>query len=92
MTATIEAVYENGILRPMGPLPLSEGQAVKLQMDYEVSSEQETERVERILALLQDVQEEAAKLPQEFWDLFDRELQESRMLFTERDEFDSDGQ
>ena len=30
MTTTIQAVYENGVLRPLTPLPLSEGQRVRV--------------------------------------------------------------
>jgi len=30
MTTTIEAVYENGVLRPLTPLSLSEGQRVQV--------------------------------------------------------------
>lgn len=30
MTTTIQAVYENGVLRPLSPLGLSEGQQVRV--------------------------------------------------------------
>ena len=30
MTKTLKAVYENGVLRPSEPLPLSEGQTVEV--------------------------------------------------------------
>jgi predicted DNA-binding antitoxin AbrB/MazE fold protein len=33
MTLTVEAVYENGVLKPTQPLPLREQQRVRLQVD-----------------------------------------------------------
>jgi predicted DNA-binding antitoxin AbrB/MazE fold protein len=35
MTTTIEAVYEHGILRPLTPLSLREGQRVQVQLTQE---------------------------------------------------------
>jgi predicted DNA-binding antitoxin AbrB/MazE fold protein len=35
MTTTIEAVYENGILRPLTPLALPEGQHVQVSVESE---------------------------------------------------------
>jgi predicted DNA-binding antitoxin AbrB/MazE fold protein len=37
MTVTIEAVYENGVLRPAQPLTLAEGQKVRLTVHDERS-------------------------------------------------------
>jgi predicted DNA-binding antitoxin AbrB/MazE fold protein len=33
MTLTIEATYENGVLRPAGPLPLKESQKVRVTVE-----------------------------------------------------------
>jgi predicted DNA-binding antitoxin AbrB/MazE fold protein len=33
MTITVEAVYENGVLRPVQPLPLDERQKVQVTVD-----------------------------------------------------------
>ena len=33
MTLTIEAVYENGVLKPVNPLPLNERQKVQVTVD-----------------------------------------------------------
>lgn len=33
MTLTVEAVYENGVLKPVNPLPLSERQKVQVTVD-----------------------------------------------------------
>ena len=35
MTATIEAIYEHGLLRPLAPLALSEGQRVQVSLAAE---------------------------------------------------------
>ena len=37
MTNTIQAVYENGVLRPLAPLGLSEGQQVRVTVASEES-------------------------------------------------------
>lgn len=33
MNSAIEAIYENGVLRPLEPLPLAEGQRVSVLID-----------------------------------------------------------
>ena len=33
MTLTVEAVYENGVLKPVNPLPLNERQLVQVTLD-----------------------------------------------------------
>jgi predicted DNA-binding antitoxin AbrB/MazE fold protein len=33
MTLTVEAIYENGVLKPTQPLPLREQEKVRLQVD-----------------------------------------------------------
>jgi predicted DNA-binding antitoxin AbrB/MazE fold protein len=37
MTITIEAIYENGVLRPTGPLALQEHERVRVTIEAEVS-------------------------------------------------------
>ena len=32
MSITVEAVYENGVLRPSGPLPWKEGERVRVEV------------------------------------------------------------
>jgi predicted DNA-binding antitoxin AbrB/MazE fold protein len=39
MTTTIEAVYEHGVLRPLTPLSLREGQRVQVQLTPEEATE-----------------------------------------------------
>jgi predicted DNA-binding antitoxin AbrB/MazE fold protein len=35
MTTTVDAIYENGVLRPLKPLALSEGQRVQIAVSAE---------------------------------------------------------
>ena len=37
MTITIEAIYENGVLRPTRPLPLKEQEMVRITIEPELS-------------------------------------------------------
>jgi predicted DNA-binding antitoxin AbrB/MazE fold protein len=37
MSITFDAVYENGVLRPVKPLPLKESQMVHVTIDSEIS-------------------------------------------------------
>jgi predicted DNA-binding antitoxin AbrB/MazE fold protein len=37
MTITIEAIYENGVLRPTRPLPLHEQEVVRITIEPELS-------------------------------------------------------
>ena len=37
MTLTIEAVYENGVLKPTEPLPLKEHETVRVTLDFQTS-------------------------------------------------------
>ena len=37
MTITVEAVYENGVLRPVQPLPLEEHEKVRVTVDTQTS-------------------------------------------------------
>ncbi len=51
MSQNIQAVYENGILRPLQPLDLPENETVNITVLDEVSNEEETHRdkVSRVL-------------------------------------------
>lgn len=42
MSITVEAIYENGVLRPVEPLPLKEHEAVRLTIQPKTSWVQET--------------------------------------------------
>jgi predicted DNA-binding antitoxin AbrB/MazE fold protein len=42
MTITVEAVYENGILRPAQPLPLKEHEKVQITVSYAASRVRQT--------------------------------------------------
>jgi predicted DNA-binding antitoxin AbrB/MazE fold protein len=37
MTLTIEAIYENGVLKPARPLPLNEHETVRITIEAELS-------------------------------------------------------
>ncbi len=37
MTITIEATYENGVLKPTGPLPLKEAQKVRVTVETQTA-------------------------------------------------------
>jgi predicted DNA-binding antitoxin AbrB/MazE fold protein len=40
MPETITAIYENGVLRPLSPLPLNDGETVQITIVAEVSQEE----------------------------------------------------
>jgi predicted DNA-binding antitoxin AbrB/MazE fold protein len=42
MPLTVEAVYENGVLRPTQPLPLQEHQTVRVTIEPELSWAEQT--------------------------------------------------
>ncbi len=44
MSEIIQAIYENGILRPLQPLDLPENKIVEIEMRDEISSDKETHR------------------------------------------------
>ncbi len=54
MSETIVAVYENGVLRPLNPLPLSEGQTVRLTIVPEVAPEEPKNELQQVLQSLID--------------------------------------
>ena len=52
MTLTIEAVYENGILKPSQPLPLQENERVHLSIHTAVDVQNALDAVERSYGLI----------------------------------------
>jgi predicted DNA-binding antitoxin AbrB/MazE fold protein len=65
MTQIVTAVYENGILRPLQPLPLTEQQTVRLQLLPDDDSQDEAEEILQLLAQsgLISVRQLASSLP-----------------------------
>lgn len=47
MSEIIVAVYENGVLRPVNPVSLNEGQTVRLRVVPEVSPRERKNEVEK---------------------------------------------
>ena len=60
MTTTAAAIYEHGVLRPLSPLPLTEGARVEVTVTDDTTSTDATENV-RACDLLREV----AALPME---------------------------
>lgn len=66
MSITVEAVYENGVLKPAQPLPLAEHERVQITIDSQASWAQRTagmlnwtgdhETLERILEEAEEAQ------------------------------------
>ncbi|MBD2181221.1 antitoxin family protein [Planktothrix sp. FACHB-1355] len=54
MSEIIVAVYENGVLRPVNPVSLNEGQTVRLQVVLEVSPGESQNEVEKPFQSLVD--------------------------------------
>ena len=42
MTLTIEAIYENGVLKPAQPLPLQEAEKVRITIEPELTGAERT--------------------------------------------------
>jgi len=47
MADTITAIYENGVLRPLGPLSLQDGETVELQVLQSLSEWEEKKQLEK---------------------------------------------
>ncbi|HUQ72356.1 MAG TPA: antitoxin family protein [Planctomycetaceae bacterium] len=64
MTTTVEAIYENGVLRPLQPLPLKEDQRVTVTVE-EPQPDQEAMRawLERLAASRARMREKHGELP-----------------------------
>ena len=74
MTITVEATYENGVLRLTGPLPLKEHEKVQVTVHTPATIQAAVEAVQRSYGLLGWTGDAAA---------FDRLLQESEHDFLE---------
>jgi predicted DNA-binding antitoxin AbrB/MazE fold protein len=85
MSQRITAVVENGLLRPTEPLPIAEGKVVELELLGPVRSEVAEERIWNLAQALDELQAEAAKYPEEWWDEFERDLNANRVNFEERE-------
>jgi predicted DNA-binding antitoxin AbrB/MazE fold protein len=77
MNKTIEAIYENGVFRPLEPVTLPEGERVQVNVP-EVSAE-----IQRRLASLDTFEAAFEDLTEEQWRLFD-EAVERRPWFGDR--------
>jgi predicted DNA-binding antitoxin AbrB/MazE fold protein len=42
MQITVEATYENGVLKPVHPLPLKENERVRLSIDFQLTLAERT--------------------------------------------------
>jgi predicted DNA-binding antitoxin AbrB/MazE fold protein len=64
MTTTVEAIYENGLLRPLAALPLKEHQRVTVTVkDQESDKEEMLAWLKRTAALRQSIREKFGTLP-----------------------------
>lgn len=54
MTATTDAIYENGVLRPLAPLPLAEGAHVEVTVT-EVASTPSAPAHERAVEIMREI-------------------------------------
>jgi predicted DNA-binding antitoxin AbrB/MazE fold protein len=82
MGQRITAVMENGLLRPTQPLELAEGGTVELEVIRRAESAEA--RVRAWNEALQEFWDEGDQLPQEWWDDYERGIQEDRLTFQER--------
>lgn len=78
MNKTIEAVYENGVFRPLEPVPLPDGEHVHVTV-LEAPVE-----IQRRLAALDAFEAAFENLTEEQWRLFDEAVQR-RPWFGNRD-------
>jgi predicted DNA-binding antitoxin AbrB/MazE fold protein len=69
MNKTIEAVYENGMFRPLEPVTLPEGEHVQVTLS------EATEEIQRRLKALDVFETEFEELSDEQWQLFDEAVQ-----------------
>jgi predicted DNA-binding antitoxin AbrB/MazE fold protein len=86
MNLTVPAVYENGVFRPVGPVPpLVDGTAVMLIVQDTVSSEDEEAKTslssKEIRELIRSKNPHAEQVPEEEWAELDRLLQLSLSNF-----------
>jgi predicted DNA-binding antitoxin AbrB/MazE fold protein len=65
MSKMVEAIYENGVFRPLEPVMLEEGEHVQVQLPDLTATQQER------LAALDTFEYESEELTDEQWDIFD---------------------
>ena len=65
MSKIVEAVYENGVFRPLEPVALVEGEHVRVQLPELTPTQQER------LAALDAFEQESETLTEAQWDVFD---------------------
>ena len=83
MTQTVDAVFENGLLRPLAPLPLSNGQHVKLTVEMDNRA-----KVAHVIELAQKVYEGLS--PEDCFDFHVRgELEDLGLQLEVADLFDA---
>lgn len=80
MALTYQVVMENGRLRPLEPVPLQEGEQAEISLTPTGMATSE----ESLSDVLRDIREEAAQHSDEWWDDFERIIQENRVTFAER--------
>jgi predicted DNA-binding antitoxin AbrB/MazE fold protein len=74
MSKTIEAIYENGVFRPLEPVMLPEGESVQVTLP------ELTVEIRQRLAALDAFEAAYEDLTEEQWQLFDEAVQQ-RPLF-----------
>jgi predicted DNA-binding antitoxin AbrB/MazE fold protein len=64
MTQQIDAIYENGVLRPLVPLALPDKTHVKITLHAEPETPSDPNKIARQKAALEELRREVDKLPQ----------------------------
>jgi predicted DNA-binding antitoxin AbrB/MazE fold protein len=82
-TRKMKAVVENGTLRPLEPLGLSEGAAVEVKVRIPEPVRTPEERARSFREALDALQEEAAKYPDESWEQFEADINAGRTKWEE---------
>ena len=67
MIASVKARFTNGILMPLEPLDLEEGQEVVVSVE-EMPRETENQKEGPLSRILRKIQERQAELPSDVWD------------------------
>lgn len=76
MTKHIEAIYEHGVLRPVTPLDLTEGERVELTLTISaVAKEQKLARRERNAKDLAIINQHADRLNEEAMDVLEYQIE-----------------
>jgi predicted DNA-binding antitoxin AbrB/MazE fold protein len=80
----VEAIVENGYLKPVEPLGIDDGRRVELDLRLVPTPSEAEQDLSGLEETLSDIREGAAEYSQEWWDDFDRDLRENRLNFEER--------